>query len=179
MVLHPLDVRFDYVLDHQHARSAAYRALQSANKGDAVSAAAELAELVPLHQVAISLSGVRVAGKGSWGEVFAEAAAEWKPQLLQQLTHVVCGLPVVHSIAHIWDGLKRVVLAPLRPAPLRGLEHGSVALGRAVAIESLTLTALALECAQLLLEQLRVLLATASAEVRERGWMAPAAAPSV
>ena len=56
--LHNLDLRFDYIPSD---RSAAYRALQSTASGDVQNAATEIAQLVPLHDVAFSFSRVRVS----------------------------------------------------------------------------------------------------------------------
>jgi len=150
--VHQLDVRFDYVPSES---SAAYRrALQSTASGDVPTAAAELASRVPLRDVTFCLARVRVRHAPSWAAVLDEVASEWLPQLLRQLHRFLSGLPVVRSLVHISDGLATLLLAPIRPAPLRGLQHGGVALGRAVAIEGLSLTANALEYAQSLFEQI-------------------------
>jgi hypothetical protein len=61
---------------------------------------------------------------------------------------------------HLSDGLSALLLAPLRPAPLRALQHGGAAFGRAVATEGLSLTANAFGYAQALLEQIHVLLSS-------------------
>lgn len=99
-------------------------------------------------------------GASSWGAVLAEVATEWQPQLLRQLHRVLSGLPVVRSLVHISDGLAAILLAPMRPAPLRGLQHGGMAFGRAVAVEGLSFTASTLEYAQALLEQIHSLLSS-------------------
>jgi len=86
--------------------------------------------------------------------VFEAAAEQWQPQLLRQLHRVLLGMPAVRSLVHISDGLSSLLLAPVRPAPLRGLRHGGSAFGRAVVVEGLSLTATALGYAQALFEQI-------------------------
>jgi hypothetical protein len=157
--IHQIDLRFDYV--PTDASSAYYRrVLHSTAAGDVSSAAAEMAQLVPLQDVTFSFTRVRVAGASSWADVLTEVAAKWWPQLLRQLHRVLSGMPVVRSLVHLSDGLSALLLAPLRPAPLRALQHGGAAFGRAVATEGLSLTANAFGYAQALLEQIHVLLSS-------------------
>ena len=111
--IHQIDVRFDYV--PTDASSAYYRrVLHSTAAGDVSSAAAEMAQLVPLQDVTFSFTRVRVAGASSWADVLTEVAAKWWPQLLRQLHRVLSGMPVVRSLVHLSDGLSALLLAPLR-----------------------------------------------------------------
>jgi hypothetical protein len=161
--IHQIDVRFDYVpTDGSSAyyRRVLHSTVHSTAAGDVSSAAAEMAQLVPLHDVTFTFTRVRVADASSWADVLTEVSAKWWPQLLRQLHRVLSGLPVVRSLVHLSDGLSALLLAPLRPAPLRALQHGGAAFGRAVATEGLSLTANAFGYAQALLEQIHVLLSS-------------------
>ena len=77
---------------------------------------------------------------------------------MRQLHHVLHGLPAVRSIMRISDSLSSFLMAPLRPAPLRGLQHGGTRLVQSVAAESLSLTASVLAYSQCFFERIDTLL---------------------
>jgi hypothetical protein len=88
--------------------------------------------------------------------------AEWQPQLLAQLHRYVAGVTPLRSMVNVASGLRELLLAPLRPSPLRGFRHGSGALATSLLEESLGLTARVLSFSQLMLEQLDAALGEAS-----------------
>uniref|UniRef100_A0A7S3AZN6 Uncharacterized protein n=1 Tax=Haptolina ericina TaxID=156174 RepID=A0A7S3AZN6_9EUKA len=58
------------------------------------------------------------------------------------------------SVVHVSAAAAQLLLAPLRPAPLRGLSHGGDAFARAVGIEALSLTSGAVNLLHTMLGQL-------------------------
>ena len=65
-------------------------------------------------------------------------------------------------MVNVARGLRELLLAPLRPSPIRGLRHGGDALARSLLEEGLGLTSRVLSFLQLLLEQLDVAVGEAS-----------------
>ena len=88
--------------------------------------------------------------------------SEWQPQLLAQLHRYVAGVTPLRSMVNVASGLRELLLAPLRPSPLRGIRYGSGALATSLLEESLGLTARVLSFTQLMLEQLDSALGEAS-----------------
>ena len=88
---------------------------------------------------------------------------EWHPQLMAQLPAALATLPAVRSIVHLKAGLESLLMAPLRPAPLRGLHLGGRQLARTVAIEGFGLAARLLRVSSSLVVGVDTLL-TAAAE---------------
>ena len=161
--VYPIHVRFDVLPD---GTSSTYRALlntasEAASTGSVSTAIAPLARMIALRDVAFHFKRLRLSANLTVGAALEVIANEWQPQLLSQLHHALQGLPGVRSVMHLSSGLSKLLLAPLRPAPLRGIQRGSTAFARSVAVEGLGLTAKVLEVTQLLLEQLHALLTAA------------------
>ena len=117
------------------------QALVEASTAPATSASAlALARLVALTDVAFHFKRLRLYELPSWAAALEAVAAEWQPQLLAQLPAALSGLPVVRSVVHLKRGLSALLLAPLRPAPLRGLQLGGKAFAHSVAVEGRGLT---------------------------------------
>ena len=149
MHIHPVSVRFDYIPNG----TSTYQALSEAAEGD-------LAQLVPtFREVALEFSRLRLGVVTDLDELLAAVMAEWLPQLKYQLHKLLTGLPPVRSLRRVTDGLAALLLAPVRPAPLRGIQHGGTQLLKSVAQESLELTVRLLGGTQALFEQIDVLLA--------------------
>jgi len=122
----------------------------------------QLLHLIPVSDVRITLGRLRLRGLTSWAALEAAVAEEWQPQLLAQLHRYVAGVTPLRSMVNVARGLRELLLAPLRPSPIRGLRHGGDALARSLLEEGLGLTSRVLSFLQLLLEQLDVAVGEAS-----------------
>ena len=153
-------LRMDVVPD----AATTYEALVEATTAPAKGASAlALARLVPLSDVVFEFRRLRTCNQPTWASVLDALAIEWHPQLVAQLPAALSSLPAVRSVVHLKEGLASLLLAPLRPAPLRGLHLGGKQLARTVAVEGFGLAARLLSASSNLITGVDALL-TAAAE---------------
>ena len=155
-----LKLRIDVVPD----ASSTYDALRAATTAQATSESAlSLARLVALSDVIFEFRRHRACNQPGWAKALEALAMEWHPQLVAQLPAALSTLPAVRSVVHLKAGLESLLMAPLRPAPLRGLQLGGKQLARTVAIEGFGLAARLLSVSSTLVVGVDALL-TAAAE---------------
>jgi len=169
--VHPLHVCFDVLPDTVSpasdglvSTSTSQTKAKTASLRSPAANVAPFARLVPIRGATFALTRVSVRDAPSWATAMDRLASEWWPQLLAQLPHALRAVPAVRSVVHLSAGLSSLLFAPVRPAPLRGLQRGSVAFVRSLAVEGLGLAARVLGVSKTILEQVDELLLIFSSE---------------
>jgi len=113
-----------------------------------------VAQLLPVHNVSITLGRLRLGGQTTWAALGRDVLAEWLPQLMAQWHRYVGSISPLASVVNVSSAASQLLLAPLRHAPLRGLSLGGDAFARAVGVEALSLAARLVGLLHVLLEQI-------------------------
>jgi len=116
------------------------------------SPAKHLVQWVPVYDVRVEFERLQLSGLPSWEAVLQGVAAEWKPLVLPQVHRYLSGLAPVRTAVKIAAGLKNVLLAPFRPAPLRNIHNSTADLYKCVVEEAASLTVQLLVFSQTVLE---------------------------
>ena len=94
--------------------------------------------IIDVH-VTLSFRRLRLADLPTADAALRAALEQWAPQLAEQAHRYVAALSPLRPLVAIGGGVGRLLLAPTRPSPLRGLHRGGAQLAATVLGEAAAL----------------------------------------
>lgn len=131
--------------------------------------APQVVSLFAVRDVRFSLGRLRLSALASWEALVASLLAEWRPQILAQLHRYLMGVTPLRSLARIATHVTELMMAPLRPAPLRGIHHSGASLASSMLADARDLLSFSLELLEQVQEQLSTLSSPSSSALALSG----------
>lgn len=116
------------------------------------SQATHLVKWLPVLDMRLSFGRLQLTRIDSLDALFEAIVTEWQPLILPQLHHYISGLYPVRSVVKIASKLTELLLAPIRPVPLRAMHHSTTTFVKSVMEEASSLTVHFLVFSQAVLE---------------------------